>query len=274
MPSKASGRSWAKSTVRAAGLATLAVAGLIFAVAPPSRAQDRTADAAASSYTAPVVVELFTSQGCSKCPPADRLLSKLARRDDVLAISLHVDYWDYLGWEDTFASADSTDRQRYYQKMLSERTMYTPQMVIGGLIDIVGSDESAVESAIARARTGLHGSSVPITVTAKDDFLHVTLGEAPDGGIYRSGQVIVIGMSSSDTALIRRGENHGKRLTYHNVSRKLMSAGRWDGEPATFIVSHEKIMTGDADTCVVVLQDEATGAIFGAAKWTGQTADH
>jgi hypothetical protein len=245
----------------------LIVLALLLALGGSAQARDRLAANVAQHAASPVVVELFTSQGCSRCPPADRILGQLAEREDTIAIALHVDYWDYLGWKDELARPAFSDRQRYYQKTLRESTMYTPQMVVAGSIDVVGSDANAIEQAISEMRSRLEGSYVPVSLDMSDGMLQVSIGAAPENAAYRSAKVILIAMRRSHTVSIMRGENRGRRLTYHNVTRELMTAGRWDGNATTFIVPHDRIMSDNADMCAVILQDEATGVIFAGAKW-------
>src|SRR4051812_17852201 len=122
----------------------------------------------------PVVVELFTSQGCSSCPPADALLGELTRRADVLPLAFHVDYWNRLGWKDPYSSAESTARQRTYARQLGLRTIYTPQMVVDGGIDVVGSERADVLKAIDAARASQR--TVPIEVARDGDGLRVRVG--------------------------------------------------------------------------------------------------
>ena len=116
----------------------------------------------ASAQDNVVMVELFTSQGCSSCPPADRTLGEFADRDDVLALSLHVDYWDYLGWQDTFAQAEHTERQAEYRDKLGSRVLFTPQVVVDGFLSVPGYKEDAIESAIDKAARAGHPASIDI----------------------------------------------------------------------------------------------------------------
>ncbi len=218
----------------------------------------------AESTTSPVVVELFTSQGCSSCPPADRLLGELAQRADVIALSLPVDYWDYLDWKDTLGRAEHTERQRQYAKRLGLPTVYTPQMIVSGVADVIGSRKEAVQKAIRTAQEKLVNSQVAITAEARGDDIHIEVaagGAAP----AQTATIYAVPVLSAQTVNIERGENRGKTITYHNVSREIMPVGTWTGEAQTLDLPHDEVMIGNTDRCAVILQDDRTGAILGAA---------
>ena len=211
------------------------------------------------------VVELFTSQGCSSCPPADEFLGELAARDDVIALSLPVDYWDYLGWADTLASNDNTQRQRAYAEARGDMQVYTPQMVVNGQEHVVGSRRSTVEDAIDR----LDGSlTVPITMTSAGDSTKVTIGsantETPD-----KGMIWLALYDEPVTVPIARGENSGKTITYTNVVRKLRPVAMWKGEEMVVDLPKSEMMHADATRCAIILQTELPnglpGPIIGAA---------
>jgi len=242
----------AASTIRA--LSRFALAVLAFC------AVGAAGDARAQDAKAPVVVELFTSQACSSCPPADRLLGELAERNDVIAMSLPVDYWDHLDWQDTLGRTEHSERQRDYARHLGRPNVYTPQMVINGHIGVIGSRVDAVEAAIRAARDEAPG--VPVSIEAVGKKLHLHIGAAEGAG---TANILVVPLLSAHTEAIKRGENRGRTITYHNVSRKWMPVGTWEGEAKTLTLAHDEVMTGGADRCAVILQDSASGAILGAA---------
>jgi len=218
----------------------------------------------AEGSTSPVVVELFTSQGCSSCPPADKLLGELAGRSDVIALSMPVDYWDYLDWQDTLGRAEHTQRQRQYVERLGLATVYTPQMIVSGLVDVIGSRTEAVEEAITEVRRKLADSQVAVTAQQRGKTIRVNVAAAGQGN-PATATIYAVPILSARTVKIERGENRGKTITYHNVSREIMPVGTWTGEAQTLDLAHDEVMIGDTDHCVVLLQDDRTGAILGAA---------
>lgn len=223
-------------------------------------------DGMARDGKGPVVVELFTSQACSACPPADQLLGELAARDDIIALSLPVDYWDHLDWKDTLGRAEHSERQRNYARHLGLPNVYTPQMVVNGSKNVIGSRADKVEDAIRGARG--KGLRVPVTLKLEDNKFRVDIGAASHGA-SRNAMILAVPLLSAREVQIERGENRGKTITYHNVSRKLIPLGKWQGEAMSMTLAHDAIMTGDADNCAVILQDPQSGAILGAALVEG-----
>lgn len=220
---------------------------------------------AAAEITAktPVVVELFTSQGCSSCPPADAYLRELSQREDVLALSLPVDYWDYLGWKDTFASPAYTRRQKAYAEALGLRNVYTPQMVIGGMRDAVGSQQSTVEAAIQTCRENLAQTAVPVTFRTKKGMLCVEAA----AGHARPATLWLVTYQKTGTVDIRRGENKGKELTYTNIVRDMMPLSSWKGDALKIDLPAKSLAATGYDGCAVLLQEEDQGRILGAARF-------
>ncbi|MGB0920455.1 MAG: DUF1223 domain-containing protein [Alphaproteobacteria bacterium] len=206
-----------------------------------------------------VVVELFTSQGCSSCPPADALLGELATRPDVIALSFPVTYWDYLGWKDTLANGEFTDRQRAYARKLHLRQVYTPQMVIAGRIDVVGSRTQAVADAIDQASRSPAGPTIGLT--HQGDDITVSIAARP----ALTGEILILPVSRLEQVDIRRGENGGRKIAYHNVVRAIRPIGTYDGSAFAQPLPMASMWLGDADRCAVLLQDEKTGAILSAA---------
>ncbi|MEE9140142.1 MAG: DUF1223 domain-containing protein, partial [Alphaproteobacteria bacterium] len=214
----------------------------------------------ASSTT---VVELFTSQGCSSCPPADAFLRELSRRDDVIALSFHVTYWDYIGWRDPFASHTNTSRQRAYGRALHQRYVYTPEMVIDGIAAEVGSRRELVSRIIER-ESRRKRLRVPVTATALgDDSIAVAIPAADYEG---TAAVWLIEYDREHVTHVERGENEGRTLTNANVVRDIHRIGSWTGEALQVSVPLSQLTDEDRDGCVVILQSEEAGPILGAAK--------
>ncbi len=199
----------------------------------------------------PIVVELFTSQGCSSCPPADRLLSELATRPDILPLAFHVTYWNNLGWRDPFSLEAATARQRGYQRLLGAETIYTPQMIIEGRTEVIGSDRPAVGAALAAARPG-PGVAIEVTRTAQG--LRFDVG--PGSG---AGRLLVVGYDTSHRTAVGRGENAGRQLMESNIVRSLTPAGDWQGQALTVTA-----VAPLAERTAILLQAE-DGRILGAA---------
>lgn len=211
------------------------------------------------------VVELFTSQGCSSCPPADHLLSALAREPDVVALSFPIDYWDFIGWRDTFASPVFTARQKAYATARGDGRIYTPQAVIDGLVDAVGSDKAQIERAIKMNRGREGALTVPIHLAELRDVLHIDIGAGPGA----SAGVYVLRVIRSQTVVIGRGENSGRSVTYTNVVRAIHKIGEWNGVARSYELTKLK---GDDEGYVVLLQkgpEDRPGAILAAAKSVG-----
>jgi hypothetical protein len=203
----------------------------------------------------PVVVELFTSEGCSSCPPADALLAELATRPDVLALSFHVDYWDRLGWRDPFSSPAATARQQDYSRIFGTGSVYTPQIVVDGHWQAVGSDRDAVERAIAAADGA--PAAVPLTLSADHDRARVTLGT---GGNEVRGSVLLVAFDRRHADAVARGENSGRTLTHVDVVRGFAKAGPLGGETRAI----EAPIPWQADRLAAILEAN-NGRILGAA---------
>jgi hypothetical protein len=217
------------------------------------------------------VVELFTSQGCSSCPPADRTLVELARNPQLIALTLPVDYWDYLGWKDTLAHPAFSARQRAYAAARNDRQVYTPQMVMNGTVRCIGSDRAKVEASIAKASAG---PQLPVAVRARegDGYVTVEVGEAEDVTAGTSAEVLLMPVARSRDIAIVRGENRGRTMTYANVVRALHRVGIWRGQAARFDVPLATARSAEADGYVVILQADQhgkPGAILGAFKSAG-----
>jgi hypothetical protein len=209
----------------------------------------------------PVVVELYTSQGCSSCPPADALLGQLSARKDVLAVSLPVTYWDMLGWRDTLASETNTQRQKSYAKQLGRGGIYTPQMIVDGATDVIGSREQNVESAIA-ARAG-DMQTVPVQLDGDKQQVHISIGAGNARGA-RDATIWMFGILPQATVKIGDGENGGRTVTYRNVVRGIRAVGTWKGDPIT--VNLPRAQAGPPHNGIAVLvQQGGYGRVLGAA---------
>ncbi len=208
------------------------------------------------------VVELFTRQGCNSCPPADALLGRLAKRDGVIGLTFNVDYWDYLGWRDTLARPAYTQRQRGYAKAMHDRRVYTPQIVIGGVMHEVGSDEAAILDAIEKAREE-HRAGLAIQMSRDGERIVVALsaGQSPvDATIWLAR------FDAKKEVAIRRGENGGRSLVYYKVVREFTNVGLWRGEAMEMAFSIGDLSKDGRDGCAIIVQLGSHGAIIGAAE--------
>lgn len=218
---------------------------------------------AGETQKSPVLVELFTSQGCSSCPQADQILGELTKRPDVIALSFSVDYWDYIGWRDTLASHENTLRQQAYEKTLPAHRVYTPQMVVDGAQDVVGNQRSKVLSAIeARAKAGANRLSISIKQAGDVAQVRIGAGAAP----AQPATVWLAHTLSSRTVNISRGENSGKVITYHNVVRDYAAVGKWSGQALTLDLPAQGVSGDVTDGVVVWVQAGGHGPVLGAAQ--------
>jgi hypothetical protein len=209
------------------------------------------------------VVELFTSQGCSSCKAADLYLEELVETPGVLALSYHVDYWDYLGWRDTLGSPENTQRQRDYAEVLGSRRIYTPQIIVNGMVDLVGSNRQGVETAVAQSNL-----SVPVTMRRRDGQVAIEVGSRPLPG-RRPTTIRLILFSSVVKVDITRGENAGSEIAYRNVVRAMRPIGMWDGSTVKVTLPEDELMGQGVDGCAVLVQEDlgnGPGAILGAAQ--------
>ncbi|MEL6374701.1 MAG: DUF1223 domain-containing protein [Pseudomonadota bacterium] len=229
---------------------------------------------AAHAQSTPIrtVVELFTSQGCNSCPPADRLLQTYAKRPDVLALTLPVDYWDYLGWKDTFAKRQFTQRQYAYARKRGDNRVYTPQVVINGRDHEVGSYRRRIDARIDRHHARYANRLVPMSMETVGKKLVVKVGDDANGRKGRSGTIWLAVMKRKAVVPIRSGENGGRTLAYYNVVTSLKRVGTWNGTAATFTVAQPSNMVAGRDDCAVLLQSGTAGPIVGAAKLPGNAS--
>jgi hypothetical protein len=216
------------------------------------------------------VIELFTSQGCSSCPPADRLAERLVEQeDDILTVLLPVDYWDYLGWKDTLASPAHSQRQRAYAARRGDRSVYTPQMVVNGDEHVVGSRERDVRAALARTEP----FTADVDLKISDMVVQATVdGTLPNG--RKMATIYFLSIKEEALVDVGRGENAGRKLRYVNVVQHLQPIGMWSGGHETFRMPKSKLMLKDDVRCAVLVQIEdrdGPGSIVGAAvmDWKG-----
>jgi hypothetical protein len=210
----------------------------------------------------PTVIELFTSQGCSSCPPADELLNEMAGRNEVVAISWHVDYWDYIGWKDPFATSWSTGRQRGYRGKFARAYVYTPQMVIDGQHDVVGSRRGDVKRAVSASRQDAP-RRIPVSLDRDAAAGELVIAFTPHR-LNRDLDIWLVGYSGIHETKVSRGENRGATLRNTHIARTMHSLGTWDGAGGTLRVpvpAHE-----DVAGFALILQEPGQGAIRGAAK--------
>jgi len=236
--------------VRACLLALVAVA--LLAVVP-ARAE------------APVVVELYTSEGCSSCPPADQYLFELKERENVIALAFHVDYWDYLGRKDRFASETYTNRQRAYARAMGEPMIYTPQMVVGGDQHVVGSDQRRVNDAIQQAALRTPVVEIGLSWSA-NDALTISIPQAAYDG---SATIWFVRYALEAESHVTSGENAGRVLRHANIVDELTALGMWDGDAVEITLPWEAIVDENGDHgfgCAIIVQPEGLGPILGARE--------
>jgi hypothetical protein len=210
------------------------------------------------------IVELFTSQGCSSCPAADKLLGELAADPTLIAISLSIDVWDYLGWKDTLADPRNTARWQGYAKSRGDRERYTPQVVVNGAAHALGSDRAAIEKAIAKSRHNEAVMSVPVSAARAGDRLTIAL---PDGVPAAAATVSVWALAKAVTVMITRGENKGRTVTYHNVVRRRVNLGAWNASTNRWTVPLRDLAGDGIETAAILVQTgtvEKPNAMLGA----------
>ncbi|ABA03591.1 Protein of unknown function DUF1223 [Nitrobacter winogradskyi Nb-255] len=214
------------------------------------------------------VVELFTSQGCSSCPAADEILGDLSKDPSIVALSMPIDYWDYLGWKDTLADNRFTARQKAYSQMRGDRDVYTPQVIVNGSAHVIGSDRGAIERAVRDTQQSQDVMSVPVSMSVSGRQLNVSVASANGKHLSGRGEIWVCAVSRAVPIAIGRGENSGREVTYHNVVRNWLKVGDWTGKAGTWAVPIENIAHNGVDAAVVYVQDgnrERPGRMLGAA---------
>lgn len=225
--------------------------------AGPSQAGDR----------APVVVELFTSQGCNSCPPADKFLGELAQRRDVLALSYHVDYWDYLGWQDTFASKANTQRQHAYRDRLMGRYVYTPQIIIDGRVEVQGTDRAAVATEIVKSKTLAErgDKQAPSAIVCTETKTGEYIVQLPARALEAPLPLWLVRFDRKQDVAVARGENSGQTFTYTNVVREVRRIGNWNGEAGVIHLPTGSVPEGAG--AAVLAQDAKAGRIIAVGRF-------
>jgi hypothetical protein len=217
--------------------------------------------AATPAAIRPIVVELYTSQGCSSCPPADALLGELKSRPNVLALAFHVTYWDSLGWADRFASPYADQRQSRYARALNLSSVFTPQVIIDGRQSFVGSDRAAILPAIGTAAPG-----VDISIRTSGTELQIDVAAAASPASKAPGDVLLLALLPEAQTAIGRGENGGRRLREFNIVRASFALGAWDGSARHYALTRTSL-PADTALVAVVLQQANQGAVLGAATY-------
>ncbi len=238
------------------GLLLVAMTGL-------ASAQD--SGARSSGAQAKAVLELYTSQGCNSCPPADALLGIYAKRDDLVALTLPVDYWDYLGWKDTFASPKFTARQRAYAKERGDGRIYTPQIVVNGMAHVLGRSAADIDRAIAQTSARFTASRVPITTRIEGARIVIEAGDAALASGTTEATIWLAVLQKEAEVPVRSGENRGKSLKYYNVVRELTTVGMWKGKAERFELARDAVKLPDTQSGAVLIQSGTAGPIIGAS---------
>lgn len=232
------------------------VAVLLVLTSIDGRAQTSATDAVPA---APVVLELYTSQGCSSCPPADALIAELAERPDVIALALHVDYWDYLGWKDTFGRPEHTARQRNYAKAAHKRTIFTPEMIVQGADRVKGHDAAAIAGLIAAHRQAPAGAA--LSLERSGDRLTIRISPI-DGVAVGPSDIHLVRFQPSEQVTIEAGENAGREVDYANIVTDWRTVGNWDGvTPLEFTLD-----APGPEPVAVIVQETRMGPIVSAAR--------
>lgn len=225
-------------------------------------------DDAAAESVAPRkrVLELFTSQGCSSCPPADALLETYKSRGDVIALSLPVDYWDRLGWKDTFGSRNNSNRQRAYAVSRGDGQVYTPQIVVDGRAHVIGSVASSIDHVMGRTRPSVEASHVALNASVENDAVVIAVGAAQTAVAGPAANVVLAAVQDRGTVAIGRGENAGRTITYHNIVRSMRTVGAWHGSSARLRVPLTDVERSCCSSVVVLVQQGTSGPILAAEQ--------
>jgi hypothetical protein len=209
----------------------------------------------------PVLIELFTSQGCSSCPAADKLAGELVNEPGNIILSFNVDYWDYLGWRDTLAKPEYSQRQYDYAKARGDGSVYTPQMVVNGSTHAVGSNKSDVARHIQQARAQALIADIKLSLT--DQSISVEIAKASFTG---DATLWLMAVETLVKQKIERGENSGSEIAYVNVVRNLVPAAMWNGETYKGSWMRDAVMTKDTTKLIAVLQHDKVGPVLGLAS--------
>lgn len=215
-----------------------------------------TCQASANAEGRPILAELFTSQSCSSCPPADAVLGELAQRPEILALSFHVDYWDNLGWKDLYSLPQATARQRRYAALLGSQS-YTPQLVIDGKAETVGSNRSSVDALLRQVQP----VGAPAAIRELDRRFEIRVDAATGSRPAVTAAILLVTFDPSHKTPVRGGENGGRYLQTYNDVRSLRSIGRWDGQAVTLDVPRDSADLGQRAALIVQSEDGAIWAV-------------
>ena len=224
-----------------------------------------------------VVVELFTSQGCASCPPADAFLAEIAERKGLLALSYHVDYWNYMGWKDPFSSPQMTQRQRAYSHHLGQRYVYTPQMVVDGTMQAEGSARAKIEAMLVEARKDIDKklslrigrggvNEVKVILPARKPMAKKSAAEEATKEKPKTATLWLVAYDDKHTTAIAKGENRGRTLTYNNVVRSMKPVATWEGKQSEVVLNLAEEIAAGYQNCAVLLQAGEGGRILAAAR--------
>lgn len=212
----------------------------------------------AAAQTQPVVVELYTSQGCSSCPPADAFMATLAQDPNVIALALHVDYWDYIGWKDTFANPAFTKRQKSYARAIGSRTIYTPQMIVAGDDRVEGNDPMEVSNKIRRHAM----AKSPVALTIERSGAKLMIRAVANPPLSGAARVQLVRYMPEQTVEIGRGENAGRAVTYHNIVTSWVDLGEWTGTAPLEMTAD----VSGTEPVVVIVQSQGPAEVLAAAR--------
>ncbi|MDV4181464.1 thioredoxin family protein [Rhizobium brockwellii] len=209
------------------------------------------------------VVELFTAQGCSSCPPADAAFRKLVNQGDVIALAYHVDYWNYLGWADTLSSKENTERQYGYAKTMGRSNVYTPQAIVNGRGHLAGADLNGINSQIDTYSSEGNGLTIPISAAMRGDELEIKIG-AGQG----KANVVMVYFDKEKTIDVEKGENSGQKISYLHSVTNVETVGMWDGKATSLTLPASVLQRPQLEGCAILLQsataDGDPAAILGA----------
>ncbi len=228
------------------------VLGLALFAAPPALAGPKR----------PVVVELYTSQGSSACPPADALLGQLSNNRDILTMSFPITYWDMLGWRDTFGTDANNRRQKAYSTFMGRGGVYTPQIIVDGVNDIVGNRDGAVWAAVSARAADM--TVVPVALSATPTQIHISIGAGGDKA-PKEATIWLFHILSKGQANVTTGENAGRQLTYRNIVREIRAIGTWKGQALTIDLPRRELSQTQHDSVAVVVQQGGYGRVLGAS---------
>ncbi|AMM86906.1 hypothetical protein AZF01_15955 [Martelella sp. AD-3] len=213
------------------------------------------------------VLELFTSQGCSSCPPADRAAAEIAGQGDIIVLSFHVDYWNYLGWTDTMSSRQNTERQYAYGEAMGRSGVYTPQAILNGREQMIGTSRADLNDSLETLAAKGDGLNVPVSTQMHGDEVLIDIG-AGSG----KADVLVVYLKGEEEVAIKEGENKGKTITYRNIVTDVQTVGMWHGSPTRITLPARVLDARESDGCAILLQstDRAgnPGPILGATLIT------